>query len=327
MLPIASQRGLPVISARLMPIEREQQADERAGVLEQHDRELGALRGADEAPPRAALAARRWPRGARCAATSASSTIATPSTTNATDRRLELVRVDELLDALVQREHRAEREQHERDDERPEVALGAEAERVLRGGRLAAALAAEEQQALVAGVGDRVDRLGEHRRRAGDRRTRRTSRPRCRGWRGTRRRSPAGCPQSTSAHRPTPCLVATRAIVPSAVDEAQHRRAALVARRTVPVTSSRLAVEVGATTASSRALAEAEPLVPAVAQAAVGPDARRARRRARRARGTTPASIARAVGAAELVGRVEQHAGERAPVVRESGVDARAPSA
>ncbi len=36
--------------------QREQQADERAGVLEQHDRELGALGGADEPPPRAAAA-------------------------------------------------------------------------------------------------------------------------------------------------------------------------------------------------------------------------------------------------------------------------------
>ena len=49
--------------------QREQQADERAGVLEQHDRELGALGGADEAPPRAALAARDGLARARCATT------------------------------------------------------------------------------------------------------------------------------------------------------------------------------------------------------------------------------------------------------------------
>ena len=46
------------------------------------------------------------------------------------DRALHLVRVDQLLDALVEREQAAEAEQHERDDERPEVALRSVAERM-----------------------------------------------------------------------------------------------------------------------------------------------------------------------------------------------------
>ncbi len=74
---------------------------------------------------------------------------------------LDLVRVAHLLDALVEGEQAAHREQHEGDDERPEVALAAVAERVLAVGGLARPLAAEQQQRLVAGVGERVDGLGE----------------------------------------------------------------------------------------------------------------------------------------------------------------------
>ena len=50
-------------------------------------------------------------------------------------RRFELVRVRQLLDAFVDREHAAEREQHQRDDERPEVARRAVAERMRLVGR------------------------------------------------------------------------------------------------------------------------------------------------------------------------------------------------
>ena len=48
--------------------------------------------------------------------------------------RLELVRVQELLDPLEEGEGRAEGEQHDRHDERPEEALATEAEGVLAGG-------------------------------------------------------------------------------------------------------------------------------------------------------------------------------------------------
>ena len=46
--PTASQRGLPVTSARVTPTSAKAQADLGAGVLEQHDGQLGRLRGADE---------------------------------------------------------------------------------------------------------------------------------------------------------------------------------------------------------------------------------------------------------------------------------------
>ena len=81
---------------------------------------------------------------------------------------VDLVRVADLLDALVEGEQAAHREQHEGDDEGPEVALAAVAERVLAVGGLARPLAAEQQQRLVAGVGERVDGLGEQARRRRD---------------------------------------------------------------------------------------------------------------------------------------------------------------
>ena len=82
--------------------------------------------------------------------------------------RLELVGVQQLLDALEDGEHRAEGEQHDRHDEGPEVALAAVAERVDRGRLLLGPVAAEQQQELVAGVGQRVHALGQHRRRPGE---------------------------------------------------------------------------------------------------------------------------------------------------------------
>ena len=111
--------------------EREQEAEERADVLEQHDGQLGRLRPPDELPPRRVRRGAVATRGPRCAARTLSSTTATPSTTNATAGDSSSCGLQELLDALVQREQRPEREQHERDDERPEVALGAVAELVL----------------------------------------------------------------------------------------------------------------------------------------------------------------------------------------------------
>jgi len=79
-----------------------------------------------------------------------------------------LVRVDELVDAFVDGEEATHAEQNEGHDEAPEEPLAAEAEGVLLGRLAPGPAAAEEQQALVAGVGDRVDPFGQHRRRAGD---------------------------------------------------------------------------------------------------------------------------------------------------------------
>ena len=81
---------------------------------------------------------------------------------------LDLVRVAELVDALVEREQAAHAEQHQRHHERPEVALGAVAERVrVVGGTLAAATA-EHEQALVAGVGEAVPGFGQQAGRTGE---------------------------------------------------------------------------------------------------------------------------------------------------------------
>ena len=52
---------------------------------------------------------------------------------------------------------------------REDVTLAAVAERVLRGRRSVEPVARRQQQHLVARVGDRVDRLGQHRGRAGQR--------------------------------------------------------------------------------------------------------------------------------------------------------------
>ena len=50
-LPTASQRGSPVSDREADAGSGEDEADERADVLEQHDRQLRALGVADEAPP------------------------------------------------------------------------------------------------------------------------------------------------------------------------------------------------------------------------------------------------------------------------------------
>ena len=71
------------------------------------------------------------------------------------------------MHALADREHAAAEEQQLRDDERVEVQRAAVAERMLRVGRPARAASADEQQELVAAVGERVQRFREHRARAG----------------------------------------------------------------------------------------------------------------------------------------------------------------
>ncbi len=63
----------------------------------------------------------------------------------------------------------ADREQQHRHDEGPEVALASVAERMLDVGHALRLVPAEEQQTFVAGVGDRVDGLREHRARPGER--------------------------------------------------------------------------------------------------------------------------------------------------------------
>jgi hypothetical protein len=53
----------------------------------------------------------------------------------------------------------------QKDDERPEISLHAVAERMSRIRRTSAALLPDQKQDLIAGIDQRLDRLGEHRGR------------------------------------------------------------------------------------------------------------------------------------------------------------------
>ena len=204
MLPSASQRGLPVISARLMPTSANEQADERAGVLEQHDGQLGALGGADEAPPRTAL--RDWDRPRACAVRSdrPSSTIATPSTPNAqigdssscgsmsfSTPSYNANSEPRVNSTARRRTPRSSAPCRSRTGARPWAALRLRLPP--RNSRPWLPVSATEWIDSASIDADPVITNAGELRRA-----------RCRGWRGTRRRSPGACPQSDIAHRPTP---------------------------------------------------------------------------------------------------------------------------
>ena len=93
MLPTASKRASPVRPASETPTIAQHEPDERAGVLEQHDGQLGVLRAADELPPR--RRSRGCGRDSRTAvrSESASSTNAIAEDDERDRRALELVRV------------------------------------------------------------------------------------------------------------------------------------------------------------------------------------------------------------------------------------------
>ena len=148
--------------------EGEDQAEQRGDVFEQDHRQLGLLGVPDERRSSSPCRARGSTRSTAVRSEKLSSPIATSEHHDRQPRHLERVRVGQLLDALVQREDPADREQDDRDDEREDIALAAVAERVLRVGGPARPAAAEQQQELVARVGDRVHGLGEHGARAGE---------------------------------------------------------------------------------------------------------------------------------------------------------------
>ena len=163
--PTASQRGSPVTWASVTPTRAKTRPIEGAGVLEQHDGQLGLLGAADPVQPRSRGVV-RW-RGrllVRGAQRQALEHHGEQEDADGDAEALDLVRVAQLLDALVEGEQAAHREQHEGDDERPEVALAPVAERVGGVGGLGRPLAAEQQQQLVAGVGEGVAGLGEQAR-------------------------------------------------------------------------------------------------------------------------------------------------------------------
>jgi hypothetical protein len=147
--------------------EGEDEAEQRGDVLEQHDRELGGLRVPDELHP--ALLAPSVIGLLHCGAQR--ERLEHDRDREHQDRQpghLERVRVLQLVDALIDREHAADGEQDDGHHERVHVTLAPVAERVLLIGDLLRAPTADEQQQLVACVGDRVHALGEHRGRAGE---------------------------------------------------------------------------------------------------------------------------------------------------------------
>lgn len=142
--------------------EGEDQTDERAQVLKEHDRELGGLGVADEILPGLGAAERvglldGGPEGEGLGDDREDEDADRPVPV------LDLVRFLDLLVALVDGEHAADGEEDDGDEEGVDVALAAVAEGVLRGRLALGLLAAEEEQALVAGVGEGVHGLREHR--------------------------------------------------------------------------------------------------------------------------------------------------------------------
>ena len=166
-VPIASNTASPVSTREPHTEQRQHQPDQRAEVLQQHHRQLRHLGLADELPP-GAVALQRAGLDDRRAERVALQPDRDHQDAHRDHRRRQRLGRLQLLDALVEGEHRAEREQQQRDDERVEVAVAPVAERVLGGGGALGPLAAEQQQPLVGRVGDRVHRLREHRRRARD---------------------------------------------------------------------------------------------------------------------------------------------------------------
>jgi hypothetical protein len=82
--------------------------------------------------------------------------------------QIQRFRIFDLVDTLVHGEDTADAEQDDRHHEGIEVALPAESERVLRGRRALGPLPADQQEHLIAGIGERVHRFGQHRGRTGD---------------------------------------------------------------------------------------------------------------------------------------------------------------
>jgi hypothetical protein len=145
----------------------EAQAGERARVLEQDDR-LG-LAGVAHEPQKGPLAPRVVRLLQRRAEGEALERDRDEQDQDGDPPVRQGLRVLPLVPALVEREQAADQEQDDRDDEPVDVPPTAVAEVVLVVGALLRPLVADQEQDLVAGVGDGVDRLGQHRRRARER--------------------------------------------------------------------------------------------------------------------------------------------------------------
>ncbi|GAA2928524.1 hypothetical protein GCM10020221_25540 [Streptomyces thioluteus] len=159
-----SQTPSPVAMVRVTPSSARTRPTSAPKVLQQDHGELGRLGRADELAPRlpAPQLVRLLDRRAEGEA------LRDDGEDEHADRPVpvvQLVRLADLLVALVEREDAADGEQDDGDEEAVDVALATVAEGVLLARRPPGLLPAEQQQRLVAGVGDRVHALGEHRRR------------------------------------------------------------------------------------------------------------------------------------------------------------------
>ena len=149
----------------------EDEAGEGAGVLQQHDRQLGRLGAADERHPGLVPAARTWLLSLTAVRSeNDSSTIETTSTAIGSHHHVLSSSCGwiSFCTPSYTANRPPTREQDDRDDERGHEPLAAVAERVLAVRASLRLASAEHEQQLVAGVGDRVDRLGEHRRGSGE---------------------------------------------------------------------------------------------------------------------------------------------------------------
>jgi hypothetical protein len=149
--------------------ECEHESDQSADVLEQHDRKLGCLGVTDERDPGLVLRADLVALLDRGAQRERLQQDRDAQNRQRDPQVLEFVRIQDLLDALVDREQAADGEQDDGHQERVDVALSAVAEGVRRVRPLLRLPAPEEQKQLVAAVCHRVDGLGEHGRRPGER--------------------------------------------------------------------------------------------------------------------------------------------------------------
>ena len=128
--PAASHAGLPVASARPMKASASDQAAERGDVLGEDDEQLAVARAAEPAPealpPRSLFTSRRHPQSETLSAAMPKTRmpIATQAFSSGSARL-------QLVDAFVDREQAAHAEQHQRDDEAPEVDRLAVAERMV----------------------------------------------------------------------------------------------------------------------------------------------------------------------------------------------------
>ena len=137
-------------------------------VLEQQHRQLGGLGLADELPPAERRRAARWTRGGPCGTRSPPSPRPRPGWPGPSpvDSSAWGWRIFSTPSKMANTDPRANSTIDTTNA--PEVALAAVAERVRLGGGELGAPVAEQQQQLVAGVGQRVHALGQHRRRAGE---------------------------------------------------------------------------------------------------------------------------------------------------------------